>query len=109
MTKPIHCDSHLGAEDSAIASRHRSDLVGAFYHLEEFETPHVVISVSPLSARTYAGQCLAVHVANLVGRLAGVISSISCEADRVELMRGVQPRGVRGEGLRESMERAATM
>lgn len=95
------------SEESAIAVRHSGDLRGQLKTGDAVAARDVIISISARSARTHAGQALAVHLANLLGRLAGVVSSVGVEVDDIPLLEGVDPRAQRGEQLREAVERAA--
>jgi len=87
---------------AALRARHADTLQGALGHLDDVRAVAVVISLSLPSARTRTGQLLALHLANLLGRLEGVVASVSVSIDEdspVELLPGVDHRDAAGGGL----------
>jgi hypothetical protein len=99
------------ALQAALASRHADTLDGRFRELDTVEAPHVTIGISEASAETLAGQHLAVHLGNLIGRLEGVVSSISVAGGiDVRLLPHVDPRApAGGETLAAAVRRAAAL
>jgi hypothetical protein len=95
----------------ALRSRHADTLQGRLAALDDGLMAHVEIVLSATSALTAAGQHLAVYVANLLGRLEGVVSSISVVgACEVRLRAGVDPRVPQGGGrLDDAVRRAASL
>lgn len=84
---------------AALRSRHADTLRGALAPLEAVVAADVELSVSRDDAFTVAGQHLALHAANLLGRLEGVVASVTVTLDHaadgsndVPLRPGVDPR-----------------
>jgi molybdopterin/thiamine biosynthesis adenylyltransferase len=97
---------------TALRARHADTLGDSLMSLDALHAPVVELSISALSARTLAGQQLLVHVANLLGRLEGVIDTIEVSIDGgdVTLRAGVDPRQPGGDAsLRAATEAAATL
>ena len=95
----------------ALASRHADSLDGRLLELYAIEAPRVTIVVSAASAQTNAGQHLAVHLANLIGRLEGVVSTLAVRVESdVTLRPGIDPRAPCGSGtFEEAARRAGTL
>jgi len=103
----------LAGDDTALRARHADTLGGALMPLETIAAVHVELSISAASAVAVAGQHLALHAANLLGRLEGVVGtmSVSVEQDmEVALHAGVDPRHPRGgASLIQAVKLAATL
>lgn len=95
-----------GELSEALVSRHAGTLGGRLADLGASLARPVEIAVSSASARTRAGQHLAVHLANLLGRLEGVVSTLSVRVESdaarrggdVPLLTGIDPRRPDGGG-----------
>lgn len=96
---------------AALASRHADSLNGRLLELSAIEAPQVTITVSPASAQTCAGQHLAVHLGNLIGRLEGVVSTLSVGVESDTSLRpGIDPRAPTASGtLAEAVRRAGML
>ncbi len=98
---------------AALRARHADTLEGALSDLDDVRPVPVVISLSALSARTRAGQLLGLHLANLLGRLEGVVASVRASIDEdspVHLLAGVDhlsPAG--GDRLSTAVLRSARL
>lgn len=77
----------------ALRTRHEHTLGGALLTLDGLHATSVVLSASAASARALVGQHLILQLANLLGRLDGVVSSIVLKIDGgdVTLCTGVDP------------------
>ena len=71
-------DDHLAA---ALRDRHADTLRGALADLDVMPAVDVELYVSAFDARTRAGQHLAFHLANLLGRLEGVVATVRITVD----------------------------
>ena len=97
--------------DPKLALRHRGTLGGRLKELTAVVPTHVVLVVSARSAASRTGQLLATHAANLLGRLEGVVGSITCviEGQSRPLLPDVDPRVRAGDDLEAAIERSATL
>lgn len=79
--------------ESALATRHAGTLGGRLTPMADILAAHVEVVVSSASASTRSGQVLTTHLANLLGRLEGVVGtlSVTIEGTDVELLPGVDP------------------
>lgn len=93
-----------------IADRHSGTLAGRLAQLDNLTAAHVVIVVSQVAASTRCGQLGAIWLANLLGRLSGVIDCVSVEIEGADqsLQSAIDPRDPLGDGtLAASMVRSA--
>ena len=88
---------------SALRARHADTLGGRLSDLEEVAPAVVELTVSARSARTHSGQHLAWYLANLLGRLEGVVGEVRITIEDVdaaesgcELLPNVDPRRPEG-------------
>ena len=80
--------------DPVLANRHADELRGKLASLDDTRPAHIHIVVANDAAATRCGQLLALHVANLLGRLERVIISIrvTIEGNERTLLPDVDPR-----------------
>lgn len=79
----------------ALQARHADTLGGQLACLEDVAARSIEIVISRVSATTRAGQHLAFHLANVLGRMEGVIQRISVrlsDDSEVQLLPGIDPR-----------------
>src|SRR5438128_8435539 len=96
--KPMSTSVELSA---ALRARQTDTLGGALEELDRVEAHAVDVIISGKSAITKTGQHLALHLVNLLGRLEGVVASVSPSVEAgpdPALLRGVDPRRPRGGG-----------
>ena len=101
-----------GVSEEALRDRHAGTLDERLLPLEDGAFAHVSISVAESAARTRCGQVLAVGLANLLGRLEGVVQTLSVEVEGTsqQLLPNVDPRSADGGiDLREAIEAAARL
>jgi len=97
---------------NALRSRHADTLGGTLLSLKAVQAARVVLTISAASACTLAGQHLLLQLANLLGRMEGVIDSIEVLLDGgdLPLQAGVDPRQPGGSSsLRVAAEMSATL
>jgi hypothetical protein len=85
-----------------LRDRHAGTLGGRLASLDECRPCHVEIRLSQHSATSVAGQQLAIHLCNLLGRLEGVVGTVGVtleEHEAVELLPNVDIRFPAGGGL----------
>lgn len=96
----------------ALRARHADTLGDSLLALDAVRPPVVSLSVSAASAPTLAGQHLVLQLANLLGRLEGIVDTIAVRIDGgdVPLRGGVDPRHANGGvSLRQAAEAAAML
>lgn len=101
------------AARAALQSRHADTLGGNLAALDDLRPRRLLLSLSRQTAASRIGQHLGVHLANIVGRLEGVIDTVDVSIDgeaNVSLLPNVDPRHPAGAAsLRKAMLAAAAM
>ncbi len=98
---------------AALQSRHADTLHGQLAALDAVRPRHVIVSLSLHSAASRIGQHLGLHLANLLGRLEGVVGTLNVRIDGVDnipLLPTIDPQHPDGGlSLRRAMLAAAAM
>lgn len=97
---------------NSVADRHSHTLGGKFYSLERTCSAQVTIIVSAAAAKSRCGQLVATWLANLMGRMAGVVERVGVilEGGDQPLQHRVDPRGVSsGDSFADSVLRNARL